>query len=256
MSDREALMRPFTDAEVQWRPGAAKWDHKPSCEGPKCRETGDPSKHMQLAYVEDEQVMDRLDEGFGPGYWQILTDAIDHSVVKVRLGVCYDLEHWVWYEDFGYANREGGDVLKEAVTDGIRRCGRFVGIARDLYRKGASHTTSGQQRVGAPRAAAPASPPRSVVPLPPAGEAPEEPEYLTEIIGAPHTATVTRVADEVASQDGFCPQHGLAWVLQPGGISKTTGKPYDGFWKCPSDERPWCKEKPSKRWAALMEMAS
>ena len=53
--------------------------------------------------------------------------------------------------------------------------------------------------------------------------------------------------------DGTCPDHDLAWVLQPGGISKTTGKPYDPFWACPSQDRPFCKNKPSKAWQARHE---
>lgn len=89
-----------------------------------------------MTFIEDETVMDRLDVGYGPGHWQIQVEPVggaDHAV-KVRLGV---QEHgdWVWYEDFGYPNQPDGEALKEAVSDGIRRCGRYVGIARDLYRK-------------------------------------------------------------------------------------------------------------------------
>jgi hypothetical protein len=88
-----------------------------------------------MTYIEDETVMDRLDAGYGYGNWQVqVEEARAEGVVKVRLGVRESGE-WTWYEDFGYANREGGETLKEAVTDGIRRCGRMVGIARDLYRK-------------------------------------------------------------------------------------------------------------------------
>jgi hypothetical protein len=87
-----------------------------------------------MTYIEDETVMDRLDVGYGYGNWQVAVEPISDSVVKVRLGV-RETGEWVWYEDFGYPNREGGESLKEAVSDGIRRCGRMVGIARDLYRK-------------------------------------------------------------------------------------------------------------------------
>ncbi len=87
-----------------------------------------------MTYVEDETVMDRLDAGYGPGNWQVLVEPISDQVVKVRMGVRENGE-WAWYEDFGYPNREGGESLKEAVSDGIRRCGRYVGIARDLYRR-------------------------------------------------------------------------------------------------------------------------
>lgn len=89
-----------------------------------------------MTYIEDETVMDRLDASFGIGGWQILVEPIPvyDGVVKVKLGVRLK-DEWTWYEDFGYPNQAGGDVLKEAVSDGIRRCGRYLGIARDLYRK-------------------------------------------------------------------------------------------------------------------------
>jgi hypothetical protein len=103
-----------------------------------------------MTYIEDETVMDRLDAGYGFGNWQVQVDPVGESVVKVRLGVREHTE-WVWYEDFGYPNREGGESLKEAVSDGIRRCGRFVGIARDLYRKAPDEARTGPQRPAPPR---------------------------------------------------------------------------------------------------------
>jgi hypothetical protein len=46
--------------------------------------------------------------------------------------------------------------------------------------------------------------------------------------------------------------HGEEWRLKPGGISKTTGKPYNEFWaashKAPDGS--WCKDKPSIKWIA------
>jgi hypothetical protein len=49
--------------------------------------------------------------------------------------------------------------------------------------------------------------------------------------------------------DAAC-SHGEAWSLKPGGVSKTTGKPYQPFWaashKAPDGS--WCREKPSIKW--------
>ncbi len=89
-----------------------------------------------MTYIEDETVMDRLDAAFGVGGWQLLVEAVPvyEGVVKVKLGIRMS-DAWTWYEDFGYPNSTDGDLLKEAVSDGIRRCGRYLGIARDLYRK-------------------------------------------------------------------------------------------------------------------------
>lgn len=239
---REGLDRPFTPDEIQWRPGAAKYDHKPTCEGQRCREAKDPDKHMQLAYVDDEQVMDRLDEGFGSGNWQLIVEPVPvyENVAKVRLGVTYNGETWLWFEDFGYANRADGDPMKEAVTDGIRRVGRFVSKAvRELYRKDAVRApiTSANGRTSSRPAAA--SYPQPVPPSAPAGGQPEEPEWVAEQMAGEAAAPV---------RGGQCPMHHLAWVKKPGGVSKTTGKPYGAFWACPSTERPFCKEKPSEAW--------
>jgi hypothetical protein len=113
----EALTRPFAEEEIKSFRGAGG---------------------RELSYVEDEQVMDRLDEAFGMGNWAVQVEPFPYvdGVVKVRLGVRpTEGSDWVWFEDFGYPNNKDGQALKESVSDGIRRCGRYLGIARDLYRK-------------------------------------------------------------------------------------------------------------------------
>ena len=119
---RETLQAEFTNGEVLQRPGRG----------------GGPAQD----YIEDETVMDRLDDALGVGNWSILVEPISlaDGVVKVRLGIDISDNEWVWYEDFGYANNPQNDGLKEAVTDGIRRCGRMPGVARYLYHK---HTSVG-----------------------------------------------------------------------------------------------------------------
>ena len=113
---REILQAEFPPDQVLQRPGRG----------------GGPSQD----YTEDETVMDRLDDGLGVGGWSLLVEPISlaDGVAKVRLGIKVG-DEWVWYEDFGYANNPNNDGLKEAVTDGIRRCGRMPGVARYLYKK-------------------------------------------------------------------------------------------------------------------------
>ena len=141
-----------------------------------------------MTYIEDETVMDRLDAGYGPGNWQVQVEAVNlqaGDVVKVRLGVRESGE-WVWYEDFGYPNREGGETLKEAVSDGIRRCGRFVGIARDLYRK-STYEPGG--------ALAPSAPGRSGAAAPPA-----PPDVETEeLVGDARRAGMVRLGSGITA---------------------------------------------------------
>jgi hypothetical protein len=107
-------------------------------------------------YIEDETVMDRLDDVYGVGGWSITVEPISAAdgIVKVRLQVGAAV-----YEDFGYASNSNpeSELLKEAVSDGIRRCGRYLGVGRYLYRK---HVTTAQNGSGRP---APARPPLRAV---------------------------------------------------------------------------------------------
>jgi hypothetical protein len=130
-----------------------------------------------LDYIEDETVMDRLDEALGVGNWSLLVTPISvaDGIVQVRLGAKIEAE-WVWYEDFGYANNVSGDALKEAVTDGIRRCGRYLGVGRYLYHKHSSAGSSSTRQSGNGRAAGP--PPAARPPARTTTDLPEEPEWL------------------------------------------------------------------------------
>jgi hypothetical protein len=125
-------------------------------------------------YIEDETVMDRLDEVLGLGNWSVLVTPISAAdgIVQVRLGVKVDGE-WVWFEDFGYASNSGpqAELLKEAVSDGIRRCGRYPGVGRYLYHKhssaGPSSSRNGNGRAaGPPPAARPSAPARTSTDMP------------------------------------------------------------------------------------------
>jgi hypothetical protein len=140
----EALTQPFAEEELHTFRGAGG---------------------KELTYIEDETVMDRLDSAFGMGNWQIQVEAVPYveGVVKVRLGVRpVEESEWVWYEDFGYPNNKDGQALKESVSDGIRRCGRYLGIARDLYRKDAGPA---QPRPTAPQRPAAPRPPQEPTPI-------------------------------------------------------------------------------------------
>jgi hypothetical protein len=90
--------------------------------------------NQTFTYIEDERVMDRLDENGVPWQLEVTPIDIEKGIAKIALLV-YDVELAVWrrFEDFGYHTREGGESLKEAVSDGIRRVGRMAGIGRYLY---------------------------------------------------------------------------------------------------------------------------
>jgi len=98
-----------------------------------------------FTYVEDEKVMNRLDDVFSAGNWGITVTPIDRNTVKVRL----DVLGMQPMEAIGIAeNTDGKEAPKEAVTDGIRRVGSYLGIARDVY-EGKVAPGGGQQAAGA-----------------------------------------------------------------------------------------------------------
>ena len=175
---REILQAEFPPDQVLQRPGRG----------------GGPSQD----YTEDETVMDRLDDGLGVGGWSLLVEPISlaDGVAKIRLGIKVN-DEWVWYEDFGYANNVGGDALKEAVTDGIRRVARMPGVARYLYKK---HTpvahTNGTGR-GAPSSTPrpAAAPPRTSTAVPDVEFPPNEWEEPTQIKPATGGWTFKQLAE-------------------------------------------------------------
>ena len=66
----------------------------------------------------------------------------------------------------------------------------------------------------------------------------------------PAPAQTSRPAAGQDSALGKCPVHGVAWSVQPGGISKRTNKRYSAFWKCKEkDGDNYCNEKPVQVWA-------
>jgi hypothetical protein len=65
----------------------------------------------------------------------------------------------------------------------------------------------------------------------------------------PMVAAAIRFASGAA--DGECPTHKVPWTKKPGGVSKTTNKPYEPFYGCSRrDESGWCKQKPKISWIA------
>jgi hypothetical protein len=175
---------------------------------------------MTFDYVDARAVAQRLDDVVTPTGWEFTCSVIPGSdIVKGRLVI-----DGIAREDHGYPNSDSDDEpIKSATSDALKRCAVLFGIGRHLYSKHAPASTG--------RAAPP--PARPVART--STDVPDEPDWMEPIVGG-------------VDIEDFCPDHDLAWVLKPGGVSKTTGKPYDPFWVCPSDERPFCKNKPSRQW--------
>lgn len=180
-------------------------------------------------YIEDETVMDRDDLALGIGAVSYEFSPVTDTCVKGRKTVAWPDGTTSWYEDFGYSTKaalQPGEVFdpkrhspepfKEAVSDCIRRLGRYTGIARYLYRKHDSVQSGGR-----------ATPPPARPPARPAGtgnasvtvvrdEAPEfapnewdEPQEFAPIGGKAAPANVP---------SDHCPIHDTAWTGNPGDL--------------------------------------
>lgn len=185
-------------------------------------------------YVTWSQVADRLDAA-APGWsFEVVQLHDDWCLGRLTIG---DRR----FENVGYAESADEEwkkeALKDAVSDALKRCAAIAGVGRYLYDK------------DTPPAQVPApSPPRPSTPPSAAGRGTHEPPPLDIDELAEQPPLIPPPADG----EGECPVHHLAWVLKPGGVSKA-GKAYEPFWTCPSDERPWCTQKPSARWKAHHE---
>jgi hypothetical protein len=183
-----------------------------------------------FTYVSWSQVADRLDEGTEPWSFAIMQLGPDWCHGRLTIGDRF-------YENVGYAENADAEWKKEpykdAVSDAFKRCAALAGVARYLYDK---DSPSGTGRVASPPPARPAAAPRPTI-----------------VADDPYADLPPPWEREDFKTEDTCPDHELAWVLKPGGTSKTTGKPYDAFWACPSDERPFCKNKPSRAWQARHE---
>lgn len=238
------LAIPFPDDEVKQRPGAAKYDHKPSCEGPRCREARDANKHVQFSYIDARAVAQRLDDVVTPAGWEFTSSVIPGTdIVHGRLTIEGSTR-----EDYGYPNSERDDEpIKAAASDALKRCAVLFGIGRHLYEDNKPGHKPVQNGHSAP-VAAPVAPRSSTATPDDLGDLdwdhllPAKPESVQR------QAPVAVIDRPLSDGEGLCPVHGSPWVLKPGGTAKATGKPYDPFFACGSDERPFCKEKPTAHW--------
>lgn len=114
----KALSAPFDPSEVKFKPHVVKGN-----------------RALALAYVDARAIMDRLDEALGVENWQDRYEVVpDTSVVcrlRVRIG-----DQWISKSDVGSPSEQpdGGDRLKAAFSDALKRAAVKFGIGRYLYR--------------------------------------------------------------------------------------------------------------------------
>lgn len=149
------------------------------------RQGGGASK---LSYLEGWYVIDRLNKTVGIGNWAYTADAqvahtdaannSVHYIAKVRLAVKFPNGETTEFSDYGYG--DGSDkykigkahelAVKEAVTDGIKRCAKNLGMSLGLalYDKTQENVEDEPARPAAQAAAKPA--PQTVAPTPEKGD--------------------------------------------------------------------------------------
>lgn len=208
------LAEPFPDSEVKQRPGAATWDHKSACEGPRCRQTKDPNAHRQFSYVDARAVMQRLDDVLTPGGWDFTSTVIPGTdIVRGELTIagCTRV-------DYGYPNSDHDEEpVKAASSDALKRCAVMFGVGRHLY---GDNTQSGGGRAPSSPARQPARP--TVVVNNSVSANPENVRHDPDdpTVGLPlndEFAPIGGSAPAVISTDE-CPIHNARWSGNPGDL--------------------------------------
>lgn len=113
-----ALAAPFDAGEVKWKPQAVKGN-----------------RALAVAFIDARVVQDRLDGVLGMDGWQdtyeLLPDGSAVCTLRIRIGGA-----WVAKVDVGSPSEQpdGGDRIKAAFSDALKRAAVKVGVGRYLYR--------------------------------------------------------------------------------------------------------------------------
>src|SRR5262245_49381446 len=114
----KALSAPFDPSEVKFKPAVVSGN-----------------RAMALAYVDARVIQDRLDDVLGVTGWQDDYEVLpDNSVVcrlRLKLG-----DEWITKVDVGGPSEQpdGGDRMKAAFSDALKRAAVKFGVGRYLYR--------------------------------------------------------------------------------------------------------------------------
>jgi hypothetical protein len=113
-----ALAEPFAREEVKFKPAVVSGN-----------------RALALAYVDARVIQDRLDEVLGPLNWQDDYECLSDGSVVCRLRLRL-VNEWVTKVDVGGPSEQpdGGDRLKAAFSDALKRAAVKFGIGRYLYR--------------------------------------------------------------------------------------------------------------------------
>jgi hypothetical protein len=113
-----ALAAPFAAEEVRFKPAVVSGQ-----------------RALALAYVDGRSIMDRLDAVVGVGGWQdsyrVLPDGSVMCRLRLKIG-----DQWITKVDVGGQSEQadGGDRMKAAFSDALKRAAVKFGVGRYLYR--------------------------------------------------------------------------------------------------------------------------
>jgi len=117
----EKLSAPFDPSEVKWKPQAVNGN-----------------RALAIAYADARVVMDRLDDVVGPMNWADDYEVLPDNSVVCRLKVRHPEKacRFVTKTDVGSPSEQpdGGDRLKAAFSDALKRAAVKFGVGRYLYR--------------------------------------------------------------------------------------------------------------------------
>ncbi|OWK47484.1 putative DNA-binding protein Erf [Fimbriiglobus ruber] len=113
-----ALAAPFDAREVKFKPQMVKGN-----------------RALALAYVDCRVIQDRLDEVLGVEGWQDEYELLPDGSVACKLQLALG-DRWVTKMDVGSPSEQpdGGDRLKAAFSDALKRAAVKFGVGRYLYR--------------------------------------------------------------------------------------------------------------------------
>ncbi len=114
----KALGEPFEANEVKWKPQSVRGN-----------------RALAICYVDARCVMDRLDDVVGVGGWKDSYTALPDGNIMCRLSLRINGE-WLDKADVGGESEQpdGGDRMKAAFSDALKRAAVKWGIGRYIYR--------------------------------------------------------------------------------------------------------------------------
>ncbi|HEX4613280.1 MAG TPA: Rad52/Rad22 family DNA repair protein [Urbifossiella sp.] len=194
----DALSAPFEPRAVKFKPQMVK-----------------NNKALAIAYIDVRRIQDRLDEVLGVENWQddyeILPDGSVTCKLRLSLG-----GQWITKMDVGSPSEQpdGGDRLKAAFSDALKRAAVKFGIGRYLYRLPAQwvdYDPAKKQIVRPPQLpafAVPAARAESPAPKPAAGPAenpaaPAPPAHPAPAHPTPPPAATKPIPDEGGKPAGL-----------------------------------------------------